>query len=336
MKETTVYSAAAVFGAAPSTLFRLGGGNFSEVLAFTRQGRACVLRLTPPDPEINLGSLLSSLAVVDHLARGGVAVPAPLRSLDGSLVVEISSEDGPVLVSAFEKAPGVRGEELSADSWDTARIALLGGAVGRMHARGASYRPASPELARPAWDQVGNCFHPREEAQGELLRLRRAEALAAVQALPRSPDAYGLIHTDLHGGNFLFDLESQRITLLDFDDCAQGWYGMDIAMSLHDFCVLSAESDKDSCAARFLRAYLAGYLPEHFLAPAWLERLPLFLKLLETGLYCQVAPFAAEADPDSWTGRFMAGRQERIESAAPVFHIDYAGIARESVSHVQR
>ena len=331
MNNDLLHSAATAFGADLTSLSHLRGGNFSEVYAFTHQGQDYVLRLTPPNLEIDRRSLLSSLAVMAHLARGGVSVPTPLCSLRGEWVEVLPTPPGPVLACAFEKAPGVLGEELPFSTWDRRRIALLGAAIGRMHACLGGYTPPSPELARPEWDQIENCFHPAEAPQGELLIRRREEAVAAVQALPRGPDGYGLVHTDLHCANFMFDPATERITLLDFDDCAQGWLAMDIAMSPLDFCVLSPDSDKDDFAARFLPAFLRGYLRHYPLDPLWLERLPLFLKLLETGLFCQVAPVYDLQDPDSWVGRFMFQRQERIEAGRPVLEIDFAHIAQRAV-----
>jgi amicoumacin kinase len=324
-----------LFDATPASLIRLRGGNFSGVYAFTRQGKEYVLRLTPPNPEIDRRSLLSSLAVMDHLARGGVSVPAPLRSTNGAWVEELPTPQGAVLACAFEKAPGILGEELPFSAWDARRFALLGRVVGRMHACLRDYSPPAPELARPDWDQVGNCFHPTQEPQGDRIIRRRAEALAAVMALPRGPDGFGLIHTDLHGGNFLLDPPNERMTLLDFDDCSYGWYAMDIAMCLHDFCVLSDDRDKDAFGASFLLAFLRGYLPEFPLDPLWVERLPLFLKLLETGLYCQVAPLYDPREPEGWVGRFMAQRKDRIEAGRPVLAIDFAGIAHKAVLESQ-
>jgi len=185
-------------------------------------------------------------------------------------------------------------------------------------------------MERPHWDQAGNCFNPPETIRDAVLAQRRAEALAAVQALPRDPSAYGLIHTDLHGGNFMLDVQDGRVTLLDFDDCAYGWYAMDIAMCLHDFCVLAPQPDKNAYAAHFLPNFLRGYLAFYPLEPIWIERLPLFLKLVETGIFAQVAEFAPSEPPDSWVGRFMQGRVERIARGAPFVEVDFAHIAAQA------
>lgn len=48
-----------------------------------------------------------------------------------------------------------------------------------------------------------------------------------ILAYGKSPDRYGVIHSDLRMGNLLKD--GDRITVLDFDDCGKGWYMYDIA-----------------------------------------------------------------------------------------------------------
>lgn len=327
MKTTSlVAQAAALFGAAPESCQPIRGGNFSKTYTFERDGLPRVLRISPPDPDASEEALAATLAFIDYLAQGGVSVPAPLRSCNGRLIEPVQAEGERHLAMAFEKAPGILGEELSFEVWNPARYAHLGRSVGRMHARAAAYRPASHALERPHWHQSGNCFNQDASALEDALLQRRQQAVAAVQDFPRHPAGYGLIHADLHGGNFLFDLERERITILDFDDCVYGWYAMDIAMSVLDFCVLTPQAEKEDFAAAFLRSYLSGYLPEFPLAPQWIERLPAFLKLLETGLYAMCAPFNTSDEPDSWPARFMAGRKERILANQPFLALDFTSL----------
>lgn len=319
--------AARRFGTVPDECTPLRGGNFNRVYAFRREGRDCILRITPPSEEVNAASLRRGLEFMDHLARGGVPVPAPLRSVGGEWIEPLPVRDGLYLAAAFERAPGVLAEELPFEVWDAVRFQILGQAVGRFHACASSYPAEGPH-----WDRAVSCFNPAEILADELLRRRRVEAWRAVEDLPREAGSYGWIHADLHGGNFMLDPEENRITLLDFDDSALGWRVMDIAMLLHDFCVLAPDEPKEPFAARFLTAFLRGYLPEHPLGLEWFERLPLFLKLLETGIYAQVAPFAAEMEPNSWVGRFMLGRKERIASARPVLEMDFIAV-RAAAGH---
>ncbi len=61
----------------------------------------------------------------------------------------------------------------------------------------------------------------------------------------RFPNKMGLIHAELHTGNFLFNTDG--IALIDFDDCGFGFFGYDVAipiMSLDRFEKMSRKRKK--------------------------------------------------------------------------------------------
>ena len=133
-----------------------------------------------------------------------------------------------------------------------------------------------------------------------------------------------LIHGDLHCANLFVNPVDHSFTPFDFDDCCYGWFAMDIAMSLFDLLVLYPGADRTGFANRFLQGYLKGYLHENNLEGFWIERLPLFLKLLEVEIYAMLAGDYSADENDSWSSRFMAGRAKRIEDNVPYIDIDFA------------
>lgn len=327
-------TAASRYDIDPQTLTPLPGGHFNQVYGFERGGSAYVLRLTPPDAEINLEATRASLAFMKFLAGGGVQVPEPVESPAGLLVETLADpanpEGRPYLASVFGRAAGALAEEMPVMVWEDALLEEIGRAVGHFHARSAAYHPA-PGLDRPRWDELGCCFNPGEISAASdpasphhWVLEKRAAVLEEIDRLPRSPGLYGIIHADLHFGNIYFERQPEAgappwsVTLLDFDDCAYGWFAMDTAMNLLDAAVLRGARDWDAFAAAFLPHYLRGYRREHPFAADWLERLPLFLKLLELGLYLTVADDYDPNDSQSWVGKFMAGRRERIQADLPV------------------
>jgi Ser/Thr protein kinase RdoA (MazF antagonist) len=143
------------------------------------------------------------------------------------------------------------------------------------------------------------------------------------RALPSLPEDYGLIHSDLHLANIMVDLPTNAVTFLDFDDCCQGWYAMDIAMTLFDILVVYPMADKASFANQFLANYLIGYRQEADLSRFSIESLPHFLKLLEVGIYSQVYRSYASGQADTWVKKFMAGRAECIEQGIPYVGLNF-------------
>ena len=123
-----------------------------------------------------------------------------------------------------------------------------------------------------------------------------------IQKLPKNASSYGLTHMDLHFGNFFIETASQRITLFDFDDCAYGWYIMDIAMLLFDVLVVYDQPDRQQFGQRFLTNVLRGYIPSMPDNAFWVEQLPLFLKLLEISIFMRFyrADDASPTDEAGW------------------------------------
>lgn len=318
--------AARRYGIPAADLTPMVGGHFTHVYSFAKDGKDCVLRITPPNEEIDLRAMRAILPWMRFLAEGGASVAAPALSQNGALIEPIAQDGQTYIAVAFEKAPGIRGEELTFDQWNDALFARLGQTAGKMHALAKVYTPSSPDLKRPDWDAAANCFHPPEQLPPSeaVVAEKQTRIFEVVQALPKDEGSYGMIHADLHGGNFFVDVATNTITVFDFDDCAYGWYVMDIAMGLFDVLVLYPGPDREAFAARFLRSYLKGYRAENTLNAFWLGQLPHFLKLLEIGVYTQVHTYYDPADTESWVGKFMANRKYRIEHDVPYIALDWA------------
>ncbi len=324
--------AARRYGVSAADLTPMVGGHVTHVYSFTKDSTDCVLRITPPNEEIDLPAMRAILPWMRFLAEGGASVAAPVLSQSGNLI-ELIEQDGQTYIAvAFERAPGVRGEELTFDQWNDALFARLGQVAGKMHALAKTYVPPSADLKRPEWNAAVNCYHPPEEElppSEAIVAEKQARLFEIVQTLPKDEDSYGMIHADLHGGNFFVDVVTNTITVFDFDDCAYGWFAMDIAMSVFDMLVLYPGADREAFTVRFLRSYLQGYRTENAISASWLGQLPHFLKLLEIGVYVEVRPYHDPADTESWVGRFMANRKFRIEHDIPYIDIDFAHLSHQ-------
>jgi len=327
-------SMARLYDLPPLELKPVAGGHASHVYEYRDGPRRQILKIMPPNPEIDLHAMRSMFEWMAFLAAHGGPVARPIRSRHGNLIEELEHKGQSYLITAYEKAPGVLAEKMSFADWNDEIFQLLGRSVGHCHRVAQEYVPALEEYRRPEWDCEDNCFNPlRDLVDADRIILeQRAKVLDVIRALPKDPEGYGLAHLDLHFGNFFVDAERQKIVLLDFEDCAYGWYIMDIAMLLFDVLVVYDRPDRGQFAERFLLNLLIGYSSQKLIDPFWIDQLPGFLKLLEIGVYAMIYRTYEPATAGEWGRKFMSERRERIEQNVPYVDLDFQALYNRAIS----
>jgi len=308
------------------------GGHFATVYEVRLNQRACILKIMPPNTDVDVHAMRAILEWLAFLAENGGPVVPPVCSQQGNLIETVADGEQVIIAVVFEKAPGVLAEGMAPEAWSDTLFEALGRTVGACHRIAQGYAPSKAEFRRPEWSAGSSCFNPHEDLEGadSILLERRAQTLERIAVLPKERASYGLAHLDLHFGNFFVDAEAQRIVLFDFDDCAYGWYLMDIAMLLFDVLVVYNGNDPLSFGAHFLEHLLRGYRSQMPLDSFWLNQLPHFLKLLEIGVYAMLYRGYDPATADGWVSKFMPGRRERIEQAVPYVDLDFMAIYQAS------
>jgi Ser/Thr protein kinase RdoA (MazF antagonist) len=272
-------------------------------------------------------AIQGELEWVNYLADGGVPAARAVRSEAGNLVEPIPVEkDGSHFTAvAFEWAPG---DHATREAWRDGLPVRLGRIMGRMHALTKDFQPSEMRFRRHTWYEDAAGFVEQYLPPSEVVVIDKYNRLVDyLCALPHDRDSYGLIHVDVHGGNFFVDEEGQ-ITLFDFDDCQYSWFANDIAMSLfyaisHD-CV-SAEDV--AWAKRFLTEFLEGYRRENGIGANWPEQIPHFLKLREIDLYAAIHRSLDLDDLDPWCASYMKDRNYKIEHDVPYVVLDWGSFA---------
>ncbi len=241
-----------------------------------------VLRFTHSSHR-SLGQVLAELDFVHYLAGHGVSVAAPIENIHGTLAAAIEAEDGTYfIVSIFHKADGVgkEGFELEPDILeDWGRI------TGQMHRLAKDYVPSPGIAPRYQWyDDPHLTNGANDDRLDPKARQRFDELVAAIKALPTNADSFGLVHTDLHHGNFF--VHQQRLTAFDFDDCCYQHFAHDIAIPLY-YALWKGHNNLDyqQFTAYFLKHFIKGYQQENPLPKDWQKQLPLFLELRSFLLY---------------------------------------------------
>jgi Ser/Thr protein kinase RdoA (MazF antagonist) len=266
---------------------------------------------------------------VDFLAREGAPVAPPVASTRGLLLERLEYNGKSYTVTAFEKAEGTLAEDIPPAEWTDDLFQAIGTSVGQFHTISSRYTPSSPALIRLHWHAS---YEIREAlrllSSIDPVREKIVRLVESLRTLPSSPEDYGMIHDDLHFANFLI-LPGNQVAIIDFDDCGFGWYAIDVAMALFDVLVLynpGNEDEKKRFAQHFMQKYLAGYRQEKAISSFWLGKVPDFLKLKELCIYVDLVANQVSGTPDSWVGRFMYGRAERVTNNIPYVDIDFTSL----------
>ena len=306
------------YGLAADALQDIGGFE-SFVYSFEKDGGEYILRIGHSRRR-SVNMIQGEVDWLNYLSANGAGVAGAVPSLNGELVEVLPDEQGgDFLATAFMKATG---GHVTREMWNEEFWVRYGRFLGKIHALTKNYQPSQPEWRRPDWnDSIYRETYWLPESD-ELARQKYEALMAYLTTLPKDRDSYGLVHQDAHRGNFFVD-EAGNITLFDFDDCMYCWYVQDMAMVL--FYAITNEPDMDELAPRFFKHFRCGYEQENYLDPVWYKEIPYFLKQREIDLYAVIhRSFDVEAITDSWAGRFMQGRKERIDNDVPYVKMDFA------------
>ncbi len=309
----------------PAPVTQLDGFE-SFIYMCQREGREFVLRIMHSlqrSPE----AIQGELEWIEHLAVNGVAVGRGVRSPAGNWVERIPGREGEFVACMFEKASGhpVKKEEYGAELFEK-----MGRLVGRMNALARTFEPSAKRFRRPDWEAELADFARKNLPASESVTVAKYDKLIEqLRELPSGRESFGLIHQDVHTGNFF--VENGRITVFDFGDCQYAWFIYDIAMALFYAVPIAHEDEtvRTEAAMQFLLPFLRGYLAENKLDKSWLQFIPLFLKLREIDLYAAIHRSLDLNNLDPWCARFMNRRKERIEQDVPFLELDLSKVAWE-------
>jgi Ser/Thr protein kinase RdoA (MazF antagonist) len=214
----------------------------NAVFRATFEGRQYALRINRPGfkPRAWIQSELEWLRAIR--LDTALSVPEPQATRDGAYLASVPLEglDVPVTCVLFG---WLNGEFLWANTVTLEQAALQGAFLARLHQYSVRFQP--PEgFERPRLDWEGlfgerSMYNPGEGAalftpeQRQIFAGVAEQVQSLMNQLGDSSDEFGLIHADFIGKNCLYD--EGEIRLIDFDDCAWGYYLYDLAPPLLQF-----------------------------------------------------------------------------------------------------
>lgn len=252
------------------------------IYEYEKNDRQYILRLTHSSHRSE-NLVNGELDWISYLNANNVNVCKPVLSNNSKLVERIDGNNSYFLATAFEKAPGEHVDRNNELLWNSSIFEKWGQSVGRMHALTKKYIPSQDSYKRfeisedDLYQNGGNYI----SIYGEGFVKKHVDLMKWYKSLKRDVNSYGLIHTDVHQGNF-FVFEN-NITIFDFDDCAYSFFINDIAIVLFyvTWRLPVDNNDRVKFAEEFLRHFMRGYNMENSLETFWFDAIPNFLKLRE-------------------------------------------------------
>ncbi len=245
------------------------------------EGRPVILRLTEPKHR-SVSAIGAELDWMDYLSKSGMRVAAPVLSTKNNLVETI---DGAEIYHAciFEKAPGgplLKKEEFTSDVFRT-----WGHYIGQMHSLTKKYSANSTFGKRSLWSEDSGFEVTKSglEKEDKLPYQRFHEIMEWLGGLKKDEDCFGLIHADVHHGNFFVD--KGKITAFDFDDSVYHWFSFDLAVPLFNLLLKSEEGFFNLSFEEIKETMIAGYLETNSIQNQWIDRIDLFLLFRMTTVY---------------------------------------------------
>lgn len=263
---------------------------FSQNAVYTfldRHGTARILRLTLNSHRTR-EEIEDELAWICELRGAGLSVCLPVPQAGGELIRSFAGPPELFHAVVFEKGAGraVTKSDLSP------RLSYLHGRqLGKLHAF-SRRSPDSHLKCRTGWAKER--YFTRDIADYLPVKVRSAvqnvwrELSSVLTLLPADPDTYGPVHLDLGYSNLL--LNGERLELIDFDNCARGYYACDAALALYGslFTSLRCEFSGDRSAfahpgssrnlEQIWQPFREGYLTENHWPEEWNRQMPLWFE----------------------------------------------------------
>ncbi len=320
--QEVLFEAARRFGLSSDSLKLLG--DFENYVYEGKVGGVShILRLTHSSHR-STNMVLGELEWINYLAENGVSVAKAFSSTSGKLAEEIRVGEDYFVASLFQKAKGRLLDRNNPAEPTPEVITEWGRTIGKMHRATKHFEPSDERFKRPQWFEDDlMCFAKYLPKEDKHIVDMGYSLLEYAEKLPQSKDSYGLIHTDVHAGNFFVD--DGRITVFDFDDSSYQWFASDIAIALYYTIWRKFDGheqrEKDTYAQEFLENFMIGYSAENRLDDFWLNELPYFMKLRDITLYTVFHKKFDQSRLQRYS-KLLNGIRTRIEQEAPIVFLD--------------
>ncbi|MBN3490123.1 phosphotransferase [Acholeplasma equirhinis] len=284
------------------------GGFENYIYGFEKDNKSYVVRVSHSSHR-DLEDIKSELDFVFYLATNGAKVSMPVLTIDQNLVEKIDASDGSYfIISAFTKAEG---KAPKIEDFSTDFFINYGKVIGQFHRLTQNYTPSPGIKKRFVWyeDQVLVEADKYLDTNDKIILDRLKEVMDEIKKIPKTHENFGLIHTDVHMGNFF--IKDNQFTVFDFDDASYHYFISDIAIFLYYLTWFTNEVDRLKYGNFFMINFMKGYKEEFNLSKEDFIHIDKFLKLREILLYINVYK-TLDVEKDEFAKRYIERYRDKI------------------------
>jgi Ser/Thr protein kinase RdoA (MazF antagonist) len=260
---------------------------------------------------------MGEIDFINYLEKNGAAVNSAYKSLDGNYVEEVAANDGKFYGTHFSFIEGTIVSNKNPEIWNDALFYEWGKTIGNFHKISVTYPKNDLRKDWLDYESSRSQYLPTNEFKQSYEKL-----LNEINSLPKTSNSYGLIHSDIHHGNFHY--YNGKITVFDFDDSMYCYFIQDIAMVIYYSLFFRgySEDEKLAEATRILKPFIEGYESEFTLDKFWFTKIGLFLRLRDFTLYSVLLQKNDGKDMDDDLRNILLDLESRIKINTPIVELE--------------
>ncbi len=279
------------YGISSNDLNLLVEADNNFIYEFQQNGKKFILRGGTRHTE---ELLKAELEWILFLHSTGVKVSIPVLSIRKKYLEKIKNNGIVYNIVVFEKAPGGKVDLKNPEEWNEQFWGTMGRVMGKLHHASVQYNNLKPKFRRPMYyeDEYIDLANQIFSKNDEIIIKKVEQLLQQFEQLPMDPDAFGVIHTDLHTDNF--HKNGNEMIIFDWDDSYYFFFMYDLASAFHETVWDNPLDKRQEFADRFIPAFWKGYSTTYPLDRKWLTLLPQFFKWREFIIYTYLVKESAK------------------------------------------
>lgn len=284
------------------------------------------------DSDKNKDQIESEIHWVKYLFESGLSVSEPVAMTNGEMIHSLKIEGELFHIYVYRRVKGFSFN--IKHHWHENYFKSLGKTIGKLHHATMKYRPPKNIKKRLVWHQ----FDHFKNASSYLLKEDRIahEELSTImkwaKKLPIESNSFGVVHGDLHDGNYLLG-PNLKISLFDFDDSCRHFLAYDLALPIY-YHRKKCRQNKLKFTP-FENIYFEEYLKHYSLPDYWLNSIDSFIRFRRMEMYIwyhkmHFKPGKMDAKTKIWF------KQMQLELSAPLEPLDLNFIPRTKLSSEEK